>query len=451
MNLWHMRVQKECLPVMKNETPIEPLVSFLERKPLYYKEIDHARVHQAYAMLKPHIKHPETVHVVGTNGKGSTGRMMAYLAWRKGMEDGRWKMEDEKHLFSVGHYSSPHILKFNERIWLNGSDASGRVLEGAHQRLFPILGVEMAEALSYFEYTTLLTLVVFEKCDLVVLEAGLGGEYDATNVCDKELSVITPIGIDHQAFLGESIEEIAVTKIRSIQKKALLAPQPYDEVVEVAKRISKEKHAALYFADTVGCCPPTTPINNSSSKHLDENGVVGVTEESACRAQYLTVYEQVSKIAKQKGWPTYLVDNAMVACKALDILDIVYDVNDVKTLELFGRFYPLTDNIRIDVGHNPLAAKAIVTSMEPETVLIYNSLDDKDYEAVLRTLKPKIKRVEIIPIESQRATTIEAIEAALKRVGIEYSMFEWRMDPKEHYLVFGSFYTVEAFLKQYNP
>ena len=141
----------------------------------------------------------------------------------------------------------------------------------------------------------------------------------------------------------------------------------------------------------------------------------------------------------------------MVACKALDILDIVYDVNDVKTLELFGRFYPLTDNIRIDVGHNPLAAKAIVTSMEPETVLIYNSLDDKDYEAVLRTLKPKIKRVEIIPIESQRATTIEAIEAALKRVGIEYSMFEWRMDPKEHYLVFGSFYTVEAFLKQYNP
>ncbi len=397
---------------MKNETPIEPLVSFLERKPLYYKEIDHARVHQAYAMLKPHIKHPETVHVVGTNGKGSTGRMMAYLAWRKGMED-------EKYLFSVGHYSSPHILKFNERIWLNGSDASDRVLEGAHQRLFPILGVEMAEALSYFEYTTLLAFVVFEKCDLVVLEAGLGGEYDATNVCDKELSVITPIGIDHQAFLGESIEEIAVTKIRSIQKKALLAPQPYDEVVEVAKRIADEKKAELFSAECLA---------------LSNEKVV-----------------ELEVIAQQKGWPIYLVDNAMVACKALDILDIVYDVNDVKTLELFGRFYPLTDNIRIDVGHNPLAAKAIVTSMEPETVLIYNSLDDKDYEAVLRTLKPKIKRVEIIPIESQRATTIEAIEAALKRVGIEYSMFEWRMDPKEHYLVFGSFYTVEAFLKQYNP
>jgi len=220
---------------MKNEAPIEPLASFLEHKPLYYKEIDHERVHKAYAILKPHIRHPRTVHIVGTNGKGSTGRMMAHLVYLQGMR--HW---------SVGHYSSPHILKFNERIWLDGSDASDEVLEVAHQRLFGILGKEVADVLSYFEYTTLLAFVVFENCDLIVLEAGLGGEYDATNVCDKALSVITPVGIDHQVFLGESIEEIAATKIRSIQKKALLAPQPYGEVVAVAKQIVKEKKAALY-------------------------------------------------------------------------------------------------------------------------------------------------------------------------------------------------------------
>jgi len=78
------------------------------------------------------------------------------------------------------------------------------------------------------------------------LEAGLGGEFDATNVCDKELSIITPIGIDHQAFLGESIEEIASTKIRSIQKKVLLAPQVYDAVIEVAKEIAEEKQVELF-------------------------------------------------------------------------------------------------------------------------------------------------------------------------------------------------------------
>ena len=206
--------------------------TFLENKPLYYKEIDHERVHIAYGLLQPYIIQPRTVHIVGTNGKGSTGRMIAHLAYKSGL--------------SVGHFSSPHILKFNERIWLNGSDSSDAVLEESHQKLFTILGKEMSQNLSFFEYTTLLSFVVFENCDLMVLEAGLGGEFDATNVCDKALSVITPIGIDHQAFLGQSIEDIAGTKIRSIQKALLLAPQVYDEVHKVAKKIAEEKRAKLY-------------------------------------------------------------------------------------------------------------------------------------------------------------------------------------------------------------
>ena len=372
------------------------LLDFLQQKPLYYKEIDHERVHHAYGKIKPNIRRPQTVHIVGTNGKGSTGRMIAHLAWKSGKR--------------VGHFSSPHILTFNERIWLNGADSTDAVLEEAHQRLFTLLGSQMSEALSYFEYTTLLALVVFEHCDLMVLEAGLGGEFDATNVCDKELSVITPIGIDHQVFLGETIEEIAATKIRSIQTQVLLAPQPYDEVLEVAREITEEVGAVLRQAQEPK--------------------------------------PKVTELAEAKGWPDYLAENATVAMQALDMLLIDYDINDLKDLELFGRFYPLTPHIRIDVGHNPLAAKAIVEAMEPETILVYNSLDDKDYEAVLRTLKPKVKRVEIIAIESQRATTQEEIENALKKVGLPYRYFENKIDKNENYLVFGSFYVVEAFLKR---
>ena len=369
---------------------------FLDDKPLYYKEIDHERIDIAYSLLKPHIKRPKTVHIVGTNGKGSTGRIVAYLAHTGGL--------------SVGHYSSPHILKFNERIWLDGKDASDEVLEQAHQKLFDILGQQISSALSYFEYTTLLAFIVFENCDLMVLEAGLGGEFDATNVCDKELSIITPIGIDHQAFLGESIEEIAGTKIRSIQKNVLLAPQVYDEVVEVAREIADDVGASLVLAQDEGT-------------------------------------HKLKQIAKQKGWGDYLIDNAMVALQALELLGIDYDINDLKSLELFGRFYPLTNNIRIDVGHNPLAAQAIEKALDKKVVLIYNSLDDKDYEEVLRRLKPKVKRVEIIPIESQRATTIEEIENALEKVGLDYSYYQNEIKEDEAYLVFGSFYVVEAFLK----
>ncbi|MDQ7083531.1 MAG: Mur ligase family protein [Sulfurovum sp.] len=379
------------------------LQGFLASKPLYYKEIDHERVHIAYALLKPHIKRPPTVHLVGTNGKGSTGRMVAHLAQKSGL--------------LVGHYSSPHILKFNERIWLDGFDVSDALLEMAHQELFSLLGERISDSLSYFEYTTLLAFVVFQNCDLMVLEAGLGGEFDATNVCDKELSILTPIGLDHQAFLGETIEEIATTKINSIQKKVLIAPQIYDEVLEIAKDICQEKNAELF---TVGVgLVPTLDVENSKGRH--------------------ETYPY--------GWADYLISNAQVAMRALDILDISYDINYLKTLELFGRFYPLTPNIRIDVGHNPLASQAIVKALDAPVVLIYNSLDDKDYEEVLRILKPKIKRVEIIAIESQRATTREEIEKALDKLEIKYSDFEGKIEEEEKYLVFGSFYVVEAFLK----
>ena len=367
---------------------------FLDTKPLYYKEIDHKRVHHAYALLKPHIKHPKTIHIVGTNGKGSTGRIVAHLVQKSGL--------------NVGHYSSPHILKFNERIWLDGKDSSDEVLENAHQRLFNILGQKISDTLSYFEYTTLLAFVVFENCDLMVLEAGLGGEFDATNVCDKELSIITPIGIDHQAFLGDTIEEIASTKIRSIQKQMLLAPQVYDEVYEIAEQICKNVGADLCV------CP------------------------------------RVETRLYPYDWAEYLKSNAQVAISALDLLNISYNIEDLKSLKLFGRFYALTPNIHIDVGHNPLASKAIVKALDSPVVLIYNSLDDKDYEEVLRILKPKIKRVEILAIDSQRATTKEAIEKALNKLEIAYSHFEGKIDKEEKYLVFGSFYVVEGFLKGYN-
>ncbi len=103
--------------------------------------------------------------------------------------------------YSVGHYSSPHILKFNERIWINGENISDKLLEESHKRLFKILGRDISRSLSYFEYTTLLSLVATQDLDILILEAGLGGEFDATNVVDKDLSIITPIDFDHPRFL----------------------------------------------------------------------------------------------------------------------------------------------------------------------------------------------------------------------------------------------------------
>ena len=374
---------------------------FITNKPLYYKEIDHERVHKAYAMLKPHITQPLTIHVVGTNGKGSTGRIMTTLLHESGV--------------SVGHFSSPHILKFNERIWLEGKDSSDDELNIAHAKLYCILGEEMSDALSYFEYTTLLAFVAMEKLDVMVLEAGLGGEFDATNVCSKALSVITPIGLDHQDFLGDTIESIARTKLNSMEKEVLLGLQVYDEVYTIADEIAKEKEVVIYRVEA-------------------EN------------------FKELLESTEALGWSDYLYENAKLALRALAILKLPYKLEDLKKVVLFGRFYPLFPNVIIDVGHNLLGAKALSKALkkkynDEKVILVYNTLDDKDYESILSEFKDRVKCVEIIHIQTQRALKEEHLKEVLDKLEITYKNFD-ALVKSENYFVFGSFYVVEAFLKK---
>jgi len=375
--------------------------TFISDKPLYYKEIDHERVHKAYAMLKPHIEQPLTIHVVGTNGKGSTGRIMATLLHEAGKK--------------VGHFSSPHIMKFNERIWLEGEDSSDEELEKAHAKLYAILGQEMSDALSYFEYTTLLAFVAMEELEVMVLEAGLGGEFDATNVCAKALSVITPIGLDHQDFLGDTIESIARTKLNSIDKKALIALQVYDEVYKVADEVAKEKGTTIYKVE-------------------------------------LEPFDALLSITEALGWADYLYENAMLATKALDILALPYKLESLKEVEIFGRFYSLLPNVTIDVGHNLLGAKALSRALkkkykDEKVILVYNTLDDKDYESILLEFKESVKSVELIHISTGRAVKVDDLKKVLDKLDITYKNFDGIVN-NENYFVFGSFYVVEAFLKK---
>lgn len=211
------------------------LEKYLNSKPLYYDEIDYTRMPRVYEKVKHFFKIPKIIHIVGTNGKGTTGRFLASALYERG--------------FSTGHYTSPHILEFNERIWLNGQNISNSALNEAHTKLQKILTKEDADALSYFEYTTLLAMLIYEECDFVVMEAGLGGEHDATAVFPKCLTLVTPIGYDHEAFLGNSIEEIASTKLNAIKNSAILANQVYGEVYEVANKKAKERKLDIFKVD----------------------------------------------------------------------------------------------------------------------------------------------------------------------------------------------------------
>ncbi len=375
------------------------LTDFLDSKPLYYDEIDYERFPKIFEKIKHHFNTPKIIHLIGTNGKGTTGRFLATALFNNG--------------FKVGHYTSPHILKFNERIWINGADVDDEVLDKNHLRLVDILDKDDLDALSYFEYTTLLAMLIYEDCDYVVLEAGLGGEHDATAVFEKSLTLVTPIDLDHQAFLGSDINSIAKTKLNAIQNNAILAKQKHKEVYELSSKI----------------------------KNINIKKIEDILDEDD--------YNKISQIAKELSLASYLKDNLALSIGALKFFNVSYKVKDFKNARLFGRLSKVADNIIVDVGHNPLAAASIVKELSPNKyTLIYNSYKDKDYKMILEILKPIVEDVLIIDITGQRIEAKSKIHKVLKDLRVQCSQLN-KIEANKNYLVFGSFSVVETFLKEY--
>jgi dihydrofolate synthase / folylpolyglutamate synthase len=372
------------------------LEEFLKYKTLYYDKIDFSFVKSSWEKLSKKIKLPFVIHIVGTNGKGSTGRFLAHYL--------------SKNEFKVLHYSSPHILKFNERIWINGFDVSDEALETAHQFLQDLFEIELLEKLTYFEYTTLLAFYLSKDFDYLVLEAGLGGEFDATNVVENNLSLITTIGLDHQSFLGNTVEEIAATKMRSCDNKMLIGYQVFDEVVKTAYEVKEQ-----------------------------------ILEQRNRNIEILAVKE-FEKYSLNDKFASYLKRNLHLVIACLEELKIPINTKLFDDVKLFGRCQKIASNITIDVGHNPLAATVIAKEFENKKVtLIYNSYADKDYTEVLKILKPIIKELVIIELDDKRVVKKDELLEVIKQLNIT-NIETIKIEENEEYLVFGSFLVVEKFL-----
>ena len=373
------------------------LTEFLEHKTMYYDKIDFTIVKSSWKILSSKIDLPFVIHIVGTNGKGSTGRFLAHYLYKKN--------------YKVLHYSSPHIMKFNERIWINGNDVSDKNLEQAHIFLQDLLAEELLEKLTYFEYTTLLAFYLSKDCDYLVLEAGLGGEFDATNVVVNNLSLITPIGLDHQSFLGNTIEQIAATKMRSVDNKMIISQQVNKSVIETAYKVKEQIK-------------------------IDRNIDIKIIE-----------LKNSEEYVLNNKFASYLKQNLHLVIACLKELNIQIDLKLFDDTPLFGRCQKILSNITIDVGHNPLAASVIVKEFENKKVtLIYNSYKDKDFKEVLTILKPIIKNIIILPLEDKRIVEREQLLNIIKSLNIEYKE-NLNIEKNEEYLVFGSFLVIENFLK----
>ena len=364
-------------------------LTFLDNKTMFYDKIDYTIIKKSWDILSSHIKLPYVIHIVGTNGKGSTGRYIASFLYQLKK--------------TVLHYSSPHVIEFNERIWINNQDSTNEQLQNAHERLQNILPDEYLNKLTYFEYTTLLSFVLCDNLDYIVLEAGLGGEFDATNVIKNNISVIPSIGLDHIEFLGDTITKIATTKLKSCDSSFILGLNMPKEVNDVKNDILKNKKEIYINEELV------LPDNSNLL-------------------------------------PIYLQNNLKLALSVLAYLNL--STKQLKLPSLFARCQKIQKNITIDVGHNLLAANVIYEEFKnKKLILVYNSYKDKDYESVLRKLKPIIKELQIIYCKDNRILSKKELQDICSDLNIYYSDFTNNIKNDEEYLVFGSFKVIEEFLK----
>jgi dihydrofolate synthase/folylpolyglutamate synthase len=371
------------------------LKTFLDNKTLYYDKIDYQIISLSWAILKEYINLPYVIHIVGTNGKGSTGRYIASF------------LNQLNH--KVLHYTSPHILKFNERIWIDGKDSSDEQLESGHKRLQSILPLDILNKLTYFEYSTLLALYLSDKFDYIVLEAGLGGEFDATNVVINDLTVVPSIGLDHIEFLGDSIEKIATTKLKSCDNRYI---------------INSELPEVLKLKDTI--------LKDKEEIKIDDFSVNGFK----------------SYLLEEKQLPLYLQKNLSLALRVVYYLLPDFNIKLLKLARLNGRYEKVDDNIIIDVGHNLLAAEVIYSEMKDKRiVLVYNSYKDKQFKQILEIFKPITKEVQIIECNDTRMVSKDVLYKCCNDLDIKVIDFNiLNIKKEETYLVFGSFKVVEEFL-----
>lgn len=300
----------------------------------------------------PQIK-IKTIHVAGTNGKGSVSHMLASIFQEAG--------------YKTGLYTSPHLKDFRERIKINGKQISKKevlTFVKKHKNKFEKI------SLSFFEWTVGLAFHYFEKqnVDIAIIEVGLGGRLDSTNVIKPEVSVITNISLDHQYLLGNTIKKIAKEKAGIIKYKTpVIIGETQKDTTQVFKEIATKKNAPIFFADKY-----KTPTYNCELKgNYQQKNIRAVTK--------------TCDILKTKGWKI----NSSHIKKGIK--------NVVKNTQLKGRWQILNSKplTICDTAHNIAGIKEVIKQIKqtPHTDLhiVFGMVNDKDYEPILKLLPKKAK------------------------------------------------------------
>ncbi|MDR1705878.1 MAG: bifunctional folylpolyglutamate synthase/dihydrofolate synthase [Clostridiales bacterium] len=348
----------------------------------------------------PHKK-LKVIHVAGTNGKGSACAFLRGILTESG--------------YSVGMFTSPHLCRYNERYNINGADITDTELAGLVERVSRYAGE--TPGISYFELLTIMAFVYFyeKKADIAIMEAGIGGRTDATNIVPAPvLSVITSLGMDHTVSLGETLSAITREKAGIIKKNcpAVLYYQP-GEVYNVVEAVCRERNAVLY-------CP-----DDGFDISVRENGIDGIEFEAPFRLNGRAVGFGPLKTRLSGAYQITNAANIQTAVYALR--DAGYNITDAAVkrglenaawpgrMEIAGRS-PL---IILDGAHNPDGARLAVASVKAyfnnkHIILVAGILKEKDYQQIINILAEAADSVILTqPAYSPKAVPAEDLYAAL--------------------------------------
>ncbi len=326
----------------------------------------------------PHQAYP-TLHIAGTKGKGSVSAMMAAVAQAGGLR--------------TGLYVSPHLHTYRERMQINRKPISRAAMTALVEEIRPV--VETVPELTTFEVTTALAFLHFQRqnVDLAVMEVGLGGRLDATNVITPELSIITSLSLDHTDLLGETVAEIAYEKAGIIKPNVPVVTAPQSaEALEVLRRIARERNAPLSVGGEDW---------NWESAARSRSG-------QAIRFRALTGPTTFDGTYTLPLLGNFQQENAAVASAATAALDATgHPWANPQTLRAGlqsatwpGRMEILNETppIIVDCAHNPYSAETLVESLgtwfpEISWVLIFGASTDKNTAGMLEVLLPASQHV----------------------------------------------------------
>ena len=374
---------------------------------------------------------PVVITVGGTNGKGSTCAILERILLESG--------------YDVGLYTSPHLLRYNERVRVRGEDADDDTLAEA------FAAVEEARGdtpLTYFEFATLGALAIFarEQLDAAILEVGLGGRLDAVNIVDADCAIVASVDLDHQGYLGNDRESIGFEKAGIFRA-----------------------HRPAIFGDTD---PPARLVEHA--------GDIGADLQVAGREFRWEAHERQWDFIGRRGAKRALpipalrgrwqLKNASAALAALDELAdrLPVSLGEVKraltTVRLAGRLQALPGrpSVVLDVAHNPHAARSLAEGLGEmgffeNTFAVFGILADKDIAGVVDAVAHRIDRWFVAAPPAERAAPAADVSRVLAARGVEARSFatvgaaleEARREagPNDRIVVFGSFYTVAEALR----